>query len=264
MTAKAITRIGFYLLVGSLLAAEAPRASLAEDAASQSGTTTPVPGNDSADHAAGTGDTVSKKTDGGSAKPESAKPDVTSPVGGQETGGKSEGAHVNVPVNDSSRAGQAHNSGAVDTHIAPPSRHNDNRLSAVNPRSKFKVVGAGSRLRSTVGHLNTGHVTRNSIGLAVPSQPGKLDRDSKPAPPAAPPAVSATGAKAGEISPAVKTAPVEHPIAAHPNVSAPVAINGSAIGGNPNIRRSFGPASIGGQTRAVAGINGSTIVRRPH
>jgi hypothetical protein len=56
---------------------------------------------------------------------------------------------------------------------------------------------------------------------------------------------------------------VEHAIAAHPNVSASV-VNGAAIGGSANIRRNSGPASIGGQTKTVAGINGSTIPHRIH
>jgi hypothetical protein len=68
----------------------------------------------------------------------------------------------------------------------------------------------------------------------------------------------------GVSAPAVKTEPtVEHTIAAHPNVSASV-VNGAAIGGNANIRRNSGPASIGGQTKTVAGINGSTIIHRIH
>jgi hypothetical protein len=70
---------------------------------------------------------------------------------------------------------------------------------------------------------------------------------------------------AREVVPEVKTEPaVEHTIVAHPSVSAPVAINGSAIGGNANVRRGSGPASIGGQTKTVAGINGSTIPHRIH
>jgi hypothetical protein len=63
-------------------------------------------------------------------------------------------------------------------------------------------------------------------------------------------------------APAVKTeSTVEHTIAAHPNVSASV-VNGAAIGGNASIRRGAVTTGIGGQSRTVAGINGSTIIRR--
>jgi hypothetical protein len=267
MTTKAATRIGFYLLAAVLLAIQVPRTSLAEEAANQGGTVTSAPGSDSADHVNGTGDNGSAKTD--TAKPDSTKPDSTkpdsgkseviSPAGGREAGGKPEGVHSNAAVNDGSHFGQARDPGPVDAHIAPPRRHNDNRFSARDPKSRFKI-GSSPRLRSGTGHTVTGHVTRNSIGLAVPPQPNKLDRDSKPAGPVVAPVANAPGVSA----PAVKTEPtVEHTITAHPNVSASV-VNGAAIGGNANIRRNSGPASIGGQTKTVAGINGSTIIHRIH
>ncbi len=183
MTTKAATRIGFYLLAAVLLAIQVPRTSLAEEAANQGGTVTSAPGSDSADHVNGTGDNGSAKTD--TAKPDSTKPDsgkseVISPAGGREAGGKPEGVHSNAAVNDGSHFGQARDPGPVDAHIAPPRRHNDNRFSARDPKSRFKI-GSSPRLRSGTGHTVTGHVTRNSIGLAVPPQPNKLDRDSKPA-----------------------------------------------------------------------------------
>ena len=260
MTTKATTRIGFYVLAAVLLAVQAPRSSLAEKAANQGGTVTSAPGGDSADHANGTGDNGSAKTD--TAKPESTKPDsakseALSPAGGHEAGGKPDGAHTDGAVNDSSHFGPARDAGPVDAHIAPPARHNENRFAARNPKSRFKI-GSSPRPRSGTGHTVTGPVTRDSIGLAVPPQPNKLGRDSKPAAPALAPAANAPNVSA------VKTEPtVEHTIAAHPNVSASV-FNGSAIGGNANIRRGSGPASIGGQTKTVAGINGSTIIHRIH
>jgi hypothetical protein len=67
MTTKAATRIGFYVLAAVLLAVQVPRTSLAEEAANQGGTVTP-PGGDSADHANGTGDNGSAKTDTDPAK----------------------------------------------------------------------------------------------------------------------------------------------------------------------------------------------------
>jgi hypothetical protein len=255
MTTQATTRIGFYLLATALLAVQAPSTGLAEEAANQGGTVT-APGSDSADHANGTGDNGSAKTD--TAKPDSVKSEATAPAGGHEAGGKPDAVHTNAPLNDSSHFGQARDSGPVDAHIAPPARHNDNRFSARDPKSRFKIIGSGPRPRSGTGHTVTGPVTRNSIGLAV--QPNKLDRDSKPAA-----LVVAPAANAPSVStPAVKAEPtVDHTIAAHPNVSASV-VNGSAIGGNANIRRGSGPASIGGQTKTVAGINGSTIIHRIH
>jgi hypothetical protein len=263
MTTKAMARIGFYVLATVLVAVQAPRTSLAEEAANQGGAVTSAPGSDSADHANGTGDNGSAKID--TAKPDSTKPDpvkseATSPAGGHEAGGKPYGVHTNAAVNDSSHFGQARDPGPVDAHIVPPTRHNDNRFSDRDPKSRFKI-GSSPRPRSSTNHAVTGPVTRNSIGLAVPPQPNKLDRDSKPAAPVVAPAANAPSVSA----PAVKTEPaVEHTIVAHPNVSAPVAINGSAIGGNANIRHGSGPASIGGQTKAVAGINGSTIPHRIH
>jgi len=261
MTTTATTRIGFYVLAAVLIAVQAPRASLAEEAANQGGTVTSAPGSDSADHANGTGDNGSAKTDTArpdSVKPDSAKSEATSPAGGHEAGGKPDGVHTNGAVNDSSHFGPARDPGPVDAHIAPPARHNENRFSARDSKSRFEI-GSSPRPRSGTGHTVTGPVTRNSIGLAVPPQPNKLDRDSKPPTPVVAPAANAPSVSA------VKTEPtVEHMIVAHPNVSAPVAINGSAIGGNANIRRGSGLASIGGQTKTVAGINGSTIIRRVH
>jgi hypothetical protein len=266
MTTQATTRIGFYLLATALLAVQAPSTGLAEEAANQGGTVTSAPGSpgsDSADHANGTGDNGSAKT--GTAKPDSpksdsAKSEAISPAGGHEAGGKPDGVHSNAPVNDSSHFGQARDPGPVDARIAPPARHNDNRFSARDPKSRFKI-GSSPRPRLGTGHTVTGPVTRNSIGLAVPPQPNKLDRDGKPAAPAVAPAANAPNVS----TPAVKVEPtVEHTIAAHSNVSAPVAINGSAIGGSANIRHGSGPASIGGQTKTVAGISGSTIIHRTH
>jgi hypothetical protein len=255
MTTKAITRIGFYVLATVLLAVQTPRTSLAEEAANQGGTVTSAPNSDSADHANGTGENGSAKTD--TAKPDSAKSEAISPAGGHEAGGKPDGVHTNAAVNDSLHFGPARDPGPVDARIAPPARHIDNRFPARDSKSRFKIVGSSPRPRT--GHPAAGHVTRNSIGLAVPPQPNKLDRDGKPAAPVVVPAANAPGVSA----PAVKTEPtVEHTIATHPNVPAPVAINGSAIGGNANIRRGAGPASIGGQTKTVAGINGTTIIRR--
>jgi hypothetical protein len=254
MTTKATPRIGFYVLAAVLLAVQAPRTSLAEEAANQGGTVTSAPGSDSADHANGAGDNGSAKTD--TAKPDSVKPNATSPAGGHEAGGKPDGVHTNGAVNDSSHFGSARDAGPVDAHIAPPARHNGNRFSARDPKSRFRI-GSNPRPRSAPGHTVSGPVTRNSIGLAVPAQPNKLDRDSKPPAPVVAPAANAPSVSA------VKTEPtVEHTIVSHPNVSAPVAINGSAIGGNANIKRGSGPASIGGQTKTAAGINGSTIPHR--
>jgi len=264
MTTKAITRIGFYVLAAVLLAVQASRMSLAGEAANQGGAVTSAPGSDSADHANRTGDNGSAKTD--TAKPDSTKPDsgkseANSPAGGHEAGGKPDGAHTNAAVNDSSHFGPARDPGPVDARIAPPTRHIDNRFPARDSKSRFKIVGLSPRLRSGTGHTATGHVTRNSIGLAVPPQPNKLDRDSKPAASVVVPAANGPGVSAL----AVKTGPtVEHTIATHPNISAPVAITGSAIGGNANIRRGAGTVGIGGQTKTVAGINGSTIIRRTH
>jgi hypothetical protein len=262
MTTKAITRIGFYVLATVLLAVQTPRTSLAEEAANQGGTVTSAPNSDSADHANGTGENGSAKTDTAkpdSTKPDSAKSEAISPAGGHEAGGKPDGVHTNAAVNDSSHFGPARDPGPVDARIAPPARHVDSRFPARDPKSRFKIVGSSPRPRSGIGHPATGHVTRNSIGLAVPPQPNKLDSDGKPAAPVIVPAANAPGVSA----PAVKTeSTVEHTIATHPNVSAPVAINGSAIGGNANIRRGAGTTSIGGQTKTVAGINGSTIIRR--
>jgi hypothetical protein len=261
MTTKAATRIGFYVLATVLLVVQTPRTSLAEEAANQGGTVTP-PGGDSADHANETGNAGSAKTDTDPAKADSTKPaksEATSPVGGHEAGGKPDGVHTNAAVNDTSHSGQARDPGPVDAHIAPPARHTDNRFSARDPKSRFKI-GSSPRPRSGTGHTVTGPVTRNSIGLAVPPQPNKLDRDSKPAASVIAPVANAPSVSA----PAVKTqSTVEHTIAAHPNVSASV-VNGAAIGGNANIRRGSGPASIGGQTKTVAGINGSTIPHRIH
>jgi hypothetical protein len=259
MTAKAITRIGFCVLATVLLAVQTPRTSLAEEAANQGGTVTSAPNSDSADHAKGTGENGSAKTDTAkpdSTKPDSAKSEAISPAGGH-AGGKPDGVHTNAAVNDSSHLGPARDRGPVDARIPPPTRHIDNRFPARDSKSRFKIVGSSPRRRT--GHPATGHVTRNSIGLAVPPQPNKLDSDGKPAAPVIVPAANAPGVS----TPAVKTeSTVEHTIAPHPNVSAPVAINGSAIGGNANIRRGAGPASIGGQTKTVAGINGTTIIRR--
>jgi hypothetical protein len=260
---KAIARISFCVLATVLLAVQTSGTSLAEEAANQGGTVTFAPGSDSADRANGTGDNGSAKTDTAkpdSAKPESVKPDATLPAGGHEVGGKSEGVHTNSAVNDSSHFGPARDPGPVDARISPPARHTDNHFPARDPKSRFKI-GSNPRPRSGTGHTLARPVTRNSIGLAVPPQSNKLDRDGKPAAPVVAPAANAPSVSA----PAVKTEPtVEHTIAAHPNVSAPVAINGSTIGGNANIRRSSGPASIGGQTKTVVGINGSTIPHRIH
>jgi hypothetical protein len=266
MTTQATTRIGFYVLATVLLAVQAPRTSLAEEAANQGGTVTSAPGSDSANHANGTGDNGAAKTDAAkpdspkpdSPKPDSAKSEATSPAGGHEAGGKPDAVHTNAAVDDNSHLGRTRDAGPVDAHIAPSMRHNDNRFSARDPKSRFKIIGSGPR--PATGHTATGHVTRNSIGLAVPAQPNKPDRDSKPAAPVVAPAANAPSVSA----PAVKMEPtVEHAIAAHPNVSASV-VNGAAIGGNANIRRNSGPASIGGQTKTVAGINGSTIIHRIH
>jgi hypothetical protein len=263
MTTQATTRIGFYLLATALLAVQAPSTGLAEEAANQGGTVTSAAGSagsNSADHANGTGDNGSAKTD--TAKPDSTKPDsgkLEAPASGHEAGGKPDGVHTNAAVNDSSHSEQTRDSGPIDARVAPPARHNDNRFSVRGPKSGFRI-GSNPRPRSGTGHTVTGPVTRNSIGLAVPPQPTKLDRDSKPAAPVVAPVANAPSVSA----PAVKTEPtVEHTIAAHPNVSASV-VNGAAIGGNANIRRSSGPASIGGQTKTVAGINGSTIPHRIH
>jgi hypothetical protein len=262
MTTRATTRIGFYLLTTVLLAVQTPATSLAEEAANQSGAVTSAPGSDSADHPNGTGENGSAKTDTAkpdSTKPDSTKPEAIAPAGGHEAGGKPDGVHTNAAVNESSHFGPARDPGPVDARIAPPARHIDSRFPARDPKSRFKIVGSSPRPRSGTGHTATGHVTRNSIGLAVPPQPNKLDRDGKPAASVVVPAANAPSVSA----PAVKPEPtVEHTIATHPNVSAPVAINGSAIGGNANIRRGAGTMGIGGQTRTVAGINGSTIIRR--
>jgi hypothetical protein len=259
MTTQASPRIGLYLLAMVLLAVQAPCTSLAEEAANQGGTVTSAPGSDSANHANGTGDNGSAKTD--AAKPNS-KPDsgkLEAPAGGHEAGGKPDGVHTNAAVNDRSHSGQARDPGPVDAHIAPPAHHNDNRFSARGPKNGFRI-GSNRRPRSGIGHTVARPVTRNSIGLAVPTQPNKPDRDSKPAAPVVAPAANAPSVSA----PAVKMEPtVEHAIAAHPNVSASV-VNGAAIGGSANIRRNSGPASIGGQTKTVAGINGSTIPHRIH
>ncbi len=266
MTTQATTRIGFYLLATALLAVQAPSMGLAEEAANQGGTVTSAPGSpgsDSADHANGTRDNGSAKTDTAkpdSTKPDSAKSDAALQAGGHEAGGKPDGVHTNAAVNDGSHPEQARDSGPVDARIAPPARHNDSRFSVRDPKSRFKIVGSGPRPRSATGHTPIGHVTRNSIGLAVPPQPNKPDRDSKPAAPFVAPAANAPSVSAA----AVKVEPtVEHTIAAHPNASASP-VNGSAIGGNANIRRGSGPPSIGGQTKIVAGINGSTILHRTH
>jgi hypothetical protein len=260
MTRQATTRIGFYLLATFLFALQIPRMSLAQEATNQAGAVT-APGADFADHANGTGNNGRGKVDPPkpeSVKSEPTKPEATSSGGGHEAGGKPEGTHTNAPANDGPHFGQARDPGPIDTHVAPPSRHNDNRFSVRDSRGRFKI-GSSSRPRPVTGHAVTGPVTRNSIGLAVPPQPNKLDRDSKLAEPVITPAATAPGASI----PAVKTeSPVGHLIAVHPNVSVPVAINGSMIGGNLNIRRGSAPASIGGQTRTASGINGSTIPRR--
>jgi len=258
MTTQASTRIGLYLLATVLLSVQAPCTSLAEEAANQGGTVTSAPGSDFANHANGTGDNGSAKTD--AAKPDSAKSEAISPAGGHEAGGKPDAVHTNAAVDDNSHLGRTRDVGPVDAHIAPSARHNDNRFSARDPKSRFKIIGSGPRPRPSTSHTATRHVTRNSIGLAVPAQPNKPDRDSKPAAPVVAPAANAPSVSA----PAVKMEPTaEHAIAAHPNVSVSV-VNGAAIGGSANIRRNSGPASIGGQTKTVAGINGSTIPHRIH
>jgi hypothetical protein len=90
-----------------------------------------------------------------STKPDSAKSEATSPAGGHEAGGKPDGVHTNAAVNDTSHFGQARDPGPVDAHIAPPARHNDNRFSARDPKSRFKI-GSSPRPRSGTGHTVTG------------------------------------------------------------------------------------------------------------
>lgn len=267
MTRRAITRIGC-LLAMFLLAAQMPRVSLAEEGANQGGEAaasgnhspdhatgvgTPAPSNASAGHATGAGENGGTKTEAVSSKPQ-----VVSPVNGRETGGTPNGVHTGAAGNDSSHSVKAHDAGPIDVHIAPPIRSNVNRFLAQDPKSRFKIVGSNPRPRWATGHVIAGRVvTRNSIGLAVPLQSGKLDRENKPA------ALVASPATSGQV--AVKTEPaIEHTIAAHPNLSAPVAINPATIGGNANLRRGSNPGIIGGQAKTVAGINGSMIVRRTH
>jgi hypothetical protein len=232
------------------------RVGLAEEASSQGGAVTPAQGNDSPDHAPGTGDHGSAKTDNVSAKPEVPPPD-----GGHNTGVTAGGAHSGV-VNDRARSGQTRDPGPIDTHLASPLRYKESRHSARDSRSTFKIVGSGRRSEPSAGHTTAGRVIRNSIGLAVPLQSGKPERDNKPAASVIAPSPSAPGVSAGGAMPAVKTEPtVEHTIASRPSISAPVAINGS-VGGNTTIHRGSGPAVIGGQTKAIAGISGSMITRR--
>jgi hypothetical protein len=267
MTRGAIIRIG-YLLAMFLLAAQMPRVSLAEEGANQGGAAA-APGNDSPDHATGVGIPAPSNApagratgagDNGGTKAEevSSKPQVVSPANGRETGGTPNGVHTGAAANDSSHSVQAHDAGPIDVHVAPPTRSNVNRVLAQDPKSRFKIVGSNPRPRWATGHVIAGRVvSRNSIGLVVPPQPGKLDRENKPA------ALVASPATSGQVP--VKTEPaVEHTIAAYPNLPAPVPINGATIGGNANIRRGSNPGIIGGQAKTVAGINGSTIVRRTH
>jgi hypothetical protein len=272
MRAKAASATNLYLFAAILLAisVQMPRVSLAEDAGNQGGAVTPTPSGDAADHATEPGDSGSTKINTLPTKSDSAKPDAPSMSSGHEVGGSSSGAHAGATVNENSHSAPSHdaapidarNSAPIDARIAPPARHKDNRFSARGAKNGFKIVGSSSR-RTAPGHM-TNHVTRNSIGLAIPSQP-KPDHDNKPAVPVIAPAAGTPGVSTGGTVTAIKTGPtVEHPFVARPNVSAPVAINGSAIGGNANIRRNSGPASLGGQTKTVAGINGSTIVRRVH
>jgi hypothetical protein len=256
MKREAITRIGC-LLATLLLAAQMPCVSLAEEGANQGGAAV-APSNDAPDHATGAGDSVGTKTDAVSAKPQ-----VVSPASGHEMGGTPDGLHAGAAGNDSLRSVQAHDAGPIDTHIAPPIRSNVNRFLVQDPKSRFKVVGSNPRPRWATGHVVAGHViagrviTRNSIGLAVPLQSGKLNRENKP--------VAAVGSPAASGPIAVKTEPaVEHTIAPHPSLPAPVAINQAIIGGTANLRRGSSPGIIGGQAKTVAGINGSTIVRRTH
>jgi hypothetical protein len=276
MTRQAITRVGFYLLAATLFAVQMPHVSLAQKAASGGGGTS-ASGGDSADHATGQGTSAQSPStsarsndsaghttgagDNGSAKSDivPAKPGGAPQAGGHETSGTPNGMHAGATSVDSSHAGQAHDATApIDAHIAPPTRLNENRFSARDSRSKFKIIGSSPRPRSVTGRTTPNGVTRNSIGLAVPSQPDKLDHDNKPAVP-----VTITPAANAPVISAAKTEPtLGHPITTHPTISAP--INGATIGGNANIRRGSNPAVIGGQTKTVVGINGSTITRRTH
>jgi hypothetical protein len=248
MTRRVITRIGC-LLAMFLLAAQMPSVSLAEEGANQDGAAA-APGNDSAGHATGVGDNGCTKTEA-----VSSKPHVGSTANGRETGGTPNGVHTGAAGSDSSHSVQAHEAEPIDVHIVPPIRSNVNRFS-VDPKSRFKIVGSNPRPPWATGHVIAGRVvTRNSIGLALPPQSSKLDRENKPA------ALVVSPATSGQV----KTEPaVEQTIAAHPNLSVPVAMNRATIGGNANIRRDSNPGIIGGQAKTIAGINGSTIIRRTH
>ena len=236
MTGQATTRIGFYLLATILITVQMPRVSLAEEAANQAGAATasggdsadhvttgagtPAPSSDSAGHATGAGDNGSAKTDAVSSKSQ-----VGSPANGHEPGGLANGARNSTTNTDNSHAGQAHDAGPIDEHIAPPTRPSVNRFLARDPKIRFRIVAPGPRPRSAPKPINVGHVTRNSIGLIVPSQSGKPDRDSKSAVPVV-------------VTPAASTVAV------------------------PTVKTELTFEHIGGQTKTVAGINGSTIVRR--
>jgi hypothetical protein len=265
------TRIGCYLLAMFLLTIQGASVTVAEEALSQSGAGTPASSNDSSEHAAGggtpapAGDSTSHSTSAGdrtSAKSGavSTEPQVTSPASTHEPGGTHGGPHNSATNTDSSYAGQKHDAGAIDAQIAPPTRSNASRFSAWNAKARFRIVAPRPRQQAVTDHTNVGGVNRNAIGIAVPPRSGKSDQDSKPEVPVV---VAPAASKPNILG--VKSEPsIQQPIKERSNISAPVAIKGSAIGGTANNQRGSGPAVIGGQSKIVAGINGSTITRRPH
>ena len=141
---------------------------------------------------------------------------------------------------------------AIDTRIGMPSRHVD------GGRDKIGSAKARARLlqpwrRATPGRFDQG--LRNAIGVPLARREGLERRraERRGAPSVMPDPAAAGTTAAGHVDrPSVLRA------ATAPSAS-PTILNRGAINGTSAMPRGAGSHSIGGPTRAVAGISGTAI-----
>ena len=149
--------------------------------------------------------------------------------------------------------------GPIDASVAP-SHHVGKSEHDRQVKNKFKFGSVSSqRVRSSDIHGTSAPITRNAIGVAV-THNESATHDAAPAAvrPAGVPASTGNASAAVKIEPAVEHSVVVH-VNASPTVAAPPVGMGARIDGSSVVRHGSAPAVVGGQTKVVGGISGSTI-----
>jgi len=159
-------------------------------------------------------------------------------------------------------AGGGKDSDAIDTHITVHSGRAGRRDAAKEGDRKVSSFARPIFRPRRSAHESAGRVTRDAIGQPVGryggTEQGSGQRHDLPAFVSNPAAAPGFGANTGGGLARTSGAPGRPPSNANPVVR-PAALNRGTINGTNLVRPGFGPSSIGGPAKPVAGINGTTI-----